>query len=74
MTFQEKQTEDVESEQIRTGQACAQKSAHAPEKRKKKSSYWHLLQENRESYAHQPSVKIIDSNERKDDYEFIQRA
>jgi len=36
MTFQEKQTEDVESEQIRTGQACAQKSAHAPEKKEEK--------------------------------------
>jgi hypothetical protein len=38
MTFPEKQTEHVKSEQIRTGQAFAQKSAHAPEKKGKKAA------------------------------------
>jgi len=39
MTFQEKQTEDVESEQIRTGQACAQKKrACARQKGRKKAA------------------------------------
>jgi hypothetical protein len=38
MSLLEKQTEHVKSEQIRTGQACAQKSAHAPRKRREKKA------------------------------------